>query len=109
SWPGDCMFEFALRGVMLVSGLAGLSLSLWSATSSPAFAETQSVAVLEPQAAVAAAPSCPGRPDALGTSRTITVDAATFPHIGTMQYKQTLPLNDHEVVITFDDGPLPPY
>jgi peptidoglycan/xylan/chitin deacetylase (PgdA/CDA1 family) len=26
-----------------------------------------------------------------------------------MQYKQTLPLNDHEVVITFDDGPLPPY
>ena len=26
-----------------------------------------------------------------------------------MQYKQTLPLNDHEVVITFDDGPIPPY
>ena len=26
-----------------------------------------------------------------------------------MQYRQTLPLNDHEVVITFDDGPLPPY
>ena len=32
-----------------------------------------------------------------------------FDHIGTMQYKQTLPLNDHEVVLTFDDGPLPPY
>jgi peptidoglycan/xylan/chitin deacetylase (PgdA/CDA1 family) len=26
-----------------------------------------------------------------------------------MQYAQTLPLNDHEVVITFDDGPIPPY
>ena len=26
-----------------------------------------------------------------------------------MHYRQTLPLNDHEVVITFDDGPLPPY
>ena len=26
-----------------------------------------------------------------------------------MQYKQTLPLKDHEVVITFDDSPLPPY
>ena len=26
-----------------------------------------------------------------------------------MQYKQTLPLNDHEVVLTFDDGPIPPY
>jgi peptidoglycan/xylan/chitin deacetylase (PgdA/CDA1 family) len=26
-----------------------------------------------------------------------------------MQYRTTLPLNDHEVVITFDDGPLPPF
>ena len=26
-----------------------------------------------------------------------------------MQYKQTLPLKDHEVVLTFDDGPIPPY
>jgi peptidoglycan/xylan/chitin deacetylase (PgdA/CDA1 family) len=26
-----------------------------------------------------------------------------------MQYPQTLPLEDHEVVLTFDDGPLPPY
>jgi peptidoglycan/xylan/chitin deacetylase (PgdA/CDA1 family) len=26
-----------------------------------------------------------------------------------MQYKQILPLKDHEVVLTFDDGPLPPY
>jgi hypothetical protein len=25
-----------------------------------------------------------------------------------MQYRQTLPLNDHEVVITFDDGPCRP-
>jgi peptidoglycan/xylan/chitin deacetylase (PgdA/CDA1 family) len=55
------------------------------------------------------AASCPGNPDAIGTSRTITVDAATFPRIGNIQYKTTLPLNDHEVVITFDDGPLPPY
>ena len=26
-----------------------------------------------------------------------------------MQYRETLPLKDHEVVLTFDDGPLPPY
>ncbi len=26
-----------------------------------------------------------------------------------MQYGESLPLNDHEVVLTFDDGPLPPY
>lgn len=52
---------------------------------------------------------CPGNPNALGTSRTISVDPAALPRIGSMQYKTTLPLDDHEVVITFDDGPLPPY
>ncbi len=26
-----------------------------------------------------------------------------------MEYDETLPLQDHEVVLTFDDGPLPPY
>jgi hypothetical protein len=29
--------------------------------------------------------------------------------LGMMQYPETLPLADHEVVLTFDDGPLPPY
>lgn len=57
----------------------------------------------------ASAQSCPGHPDAIGTSRTITVDPRVLPHIGTMQYKESLPLEDHEVVLTFDDGPLPPY
>jgi peptidoglycan/xylan/chitin deacetylase (PgdA/CDA1 family) len=56
-----------------------------------------------------AAESCPGHPDAIGTSRTITVDPQATPHIGTMQYKTSLPLKDHEVILTFDDGPLPPY
>ena len=53
--------------------------------------------------------SCPGHPDALGTSRVITVTPAEFKRIGSMQYKQELPLKDHEVVLTFDDGPIPPY
>ena len=35
------------------------------------------------------------------------VDPREHPRIGTMQYPQTLPLRDHEVVLTFDDGPLP--
>jgi len=56
-----------------------------------------------------AAEECPGNPDAIGTSRTITVDPAQFPRIGKIQYRQTLPLEDHEVVLTFDDGPIPPY
>lgn len=55
------------------------------------------------------AADCPGHPEALGTSRTIAVDPREHPRIGTMQYAQTLPLRDHEVVLTFDDGPLPKY
>lgn len=58
--------------------------------------------------ATAAAPAaaCPG--GALGTSRQIAVDAHAYPRVGVMQYRQSLPLADHEVVLTFDDGPLPP-
>jgi peptidoglycan/xylan/chitin deacetylase (PgdA/CDA1 family) len=52
---------------------------------------------------------CPGNPDALGTSRVLAISPNEFGHVGRMQYKQKLPLNDHEVVITFDDSPLPPY
>jgi peptidoglycan/xylan/chitin deacetylase (PgdA/CDA1 family) len=60
-------------------------------------------------ASPALADPCPGNPDALGTSRVITVSPEDFTRIGSMQYKQQLPLKDHEVVLTFDDGPLPPY
>jgi peptidoglycan-N-acetylglucosamine deacetylase len=56
---------------------------------------------------VASAADCPGHPGALGTSRTLVVDPREHPRIGTMQYPETLPLQDHEVVLTFDDGPLP--
>jgi len=57
----------------------------------------------------ASAETCPGNLDALGTSRVLTINPGEFTLLGTMQYEQTLPLKDHEVVITFDDGPLPPY
>jgi peptidoglycan/xylan/chitin deacetylase (PgdA/CDA1 family) len=55
----------------------------------------------------ALAADCPGNPDAIGTSRTLVVDPREHPRIGTMQYPETLPLRDHEVVLSFDDGPLP--
>src|ERR1700722_2854441 len=55
----------------------------------------------------ASAADCPGHPDALGTSRTLVVDPREHLRIGTMQYPETLPLEDHEVVLSFDDGPLP--
>ncbi len=59
--------------------------------------------------AAAAAQPCPGNPDAIGTSRVLTIRPGEYNRLGTMQYPETLPLADKEVVITFDDGPLPPY
>jgi peptidoglycan/xylan/chitin deacetylase (PgdA/CDA1 family) len=56
-------------------------------------------------AAPAAALDCgPGR---LGVSRTVKIDASPGVSIGGMQYGRPLPLKDKEVVLTFDDGPLP--
>jgi peptidoglycan/xylan/chitin deacetylase (PgdA/CDA1 family) len=55
------------------------------------------------------AAECRGKPDALGTSRTLVVDPNEHIRLGMMQYSETLPLADREVVLTFDDGPLPPY
>jgi peptidoglycan-N-acetylglucosamine deacetylase len=54
-----------------------------------------------------APPPCPGNPDALSTSRVITVDAAVTPRVGRKHFPATLPLADKEVVLTFDDGPWP--
>ncbi|MCX7318604.1 MAG: polysaccharide deacetylase family protein [Hyphomicrobiales bacterium] len=75
------------RRVQFVGLLAGLALL----SAVPAVADTCS------------------NPDALGTSRTIVVDPREYPRIGTMQYEKTLPLRDKEVVLTFDDGPIPKY
>jgi peptidoglycan-N-acetylglucosamine deacetylase len=56
--------------------------------------------------AVAAEP-CLDSPGALGTARVLAVDPATTPPVGRQQFPQTLPLRNHEVVLTFDDGPWP--
>jgi peptidoglycan/xylan/chitin deacetylase (PgdA/CDA1 family) len=45
--------------------------------------------------------------DVLGTSRVLTVSAATTPRVGRKHFPTTLPLAPKEVVLTFDDGPLP--
>jgi peptidoglycan/xylan/chitin deacetylase (PgdA/CDA1 family) len=55
----------------------------------------------------AAAAACPGNADALGTARSLAVDAASTPRVGLKQFPQTLPLARKEVVLTFDDGPWP--
>jgi peptidoglycan-N-acetylglucosamine deacetylase len=56
-----------------------------------------------------AASTCEGKTDALGTSRVVAVDPREHTRVGSMQYRETLPLADHEVVLSFDDGPSPRY
>ncbi len=59
-------------------------------------------AVAGPCGAAAGAP-CP--PDALGVSRTLKLDTRGGFAVGLKTYPRTLALADHEVVLTFDDGP----
>ena len=51
--------------------------------------------------------ACSEEPDALGTSRVLTVGTLGGGSVGLKSYPRTLPLADHEVVLTFDDGPWP--
>jgi peptidoglycan/xylan/chitin deacetylase (PgdA/CDA1 family) len=58
-------------------------------------------------ASASQAEQCHALSGALGTARIMALDPAAFPQVGTVQYPQTVPLRDHEVVLTFDDGPEP--
>ena len=74
--------------------------------------QTQDQNQIQDQAGVPAqqrGQTCPGNPNALGTSRVLAIDESEYKRVGRMQYPDSLPLNDKEVVLTFDDGPLPPY
>jgi peptidoglycan/xylan/chitin deacetylase (PgdA/CDA1 family) len=44
-------------------------------------------------------------PDKLGTSRVVEVGTQGGLAVGLKTYPQTIPLADHEVILTFDDGP----
>lgn len=48
-----------------------------------------------------------GDADAIGVSRVLKLDTSKGLEVGTFQYHQTLPLGPREVVLTFDDGPMP--
>src|SRR5262245_18560880 len=51
------------------------------------------------------APTCP-RPDALGVSRVVEIDGSGGPRFGAPHGDRDL-LASREVVLTFDDGPMP--
>jgi peptidoglycan/xylan/chitin deacetylase (PgdA/CDA1 family) len=41
--------------------------------------------------------------------RRLAIDPREFPTVGKLQYNTTLPLQEKEIVLTFDDGPRPPF
>jgi peptidoglycan/xylan/chitin deacetylase (PgdA/CDA1 family) len=83
-----------LRANALLSGIMIWLALIWHVFVSPSLA-----------AAPKAAPCL--RPGTLGTSRVLAVDVAATPRVGLKSFPETLPLTDHEVVLTFDDGPWP--
>lgn len=61
------------------------------------------------QGAATGRPGCPANPAALGVSRVIEIDTQSGPRFGHQQYPDHTILQDGEVVLTFDDGPLRRY
>ena len=57
----------------------------------------------------ARAQNCAANPDALGTSRVLAINPSEYPRVGSMDHAADLPLTDKEVILTFDDGPVPRY
>ena len=77
-----------------------------AAAPSPAPANAPAPAAPQQQAAapVHPIPAC-DKPDAIGLSRIVEIDTTGGPAFGTEHFKQYDFLRDHEVVLTFDDGP----
>jgi peptidoglycan-N-acetylglucosamine deacetylase len=62
-------------------------------------------AVFALMAGASAAAAAPCGPDKLGTSRVVEVGTQGGLEVGLKTYPRTIPLADHEVILTFDDGP----
>ena len=81
----------------------------------PAAAPKPAPAAAAPAPTAAQAPAAPpmpkaqpiacNNPNALGVSRTVQIDTTGGPGFGMEHFKSHDFLNDHEVVLTFDDGP----
>jgi peptidoglycan/xylan/chitin deacetylase (PgdA/CDA1 family) len=88
---------------LLMSGAA------WSQTPVPPAAAAAPQAAAAPATAQAPQPAraqCTN-PNALGVTRTVEIDTTGGPGFGFEHFKELDFLRDHEVVLTFDDGPWP--
>jgi len=69
--------------------------------------ENEANASMGPAAPPVEQKACPGNPNPLGVSRVVEIDTTGGPGFGFQHYKMYDFLQPKEVVLTFDDGPLP--
>jgi len=80
----------------------------WSQTAATkSAAAPQATPAPAPAAAPAPAKAPCANPNALGIARVVEIDTTGGPGFGFEHFKQLDFLRDHEVVLTFDDGPWP--
>jgi peptidoglycan/xylan/chitin deacetylase (PgdA/CDA1 family) len=96
--------EESMRGGLAYVFALSVSLAVLGAAQAQNASSTVGAA---PPAAAAPTTSCPGNPNALGVSRVVEIDTAGGPGFGFEHFKMYDFLRDHEVVLTFDDGPWP--
>jgi peptidoglycan/xylan/chitin deacetylase (PgdA/CDA1 family) len=70
-----------------------------------AIASPRAAPALAPRAPVMVAPPTCANPNAMGVARVVEIDTTGGPGFGSQHFKSYDFLNDHEVVLTFDDGP----
>jgi peptidoglycan/xylan/chitin deacetylase (PgdA/CDA1 family) len=71
----------------------------------PTGPRANSATVLAPAPVAALKPPPCTNPNAMGVARTVEIDTTGGPGFGSQHFKNYDFLNDHEVVLTFDDGP----
>ena len=91
-------FAMALAISMSTAGAAAWAQNTPAPAAAPAPA---------PAAAPAPAKAACANPNALGIERTVQIDTTGGPGFGFQNFKAYDFLRDHEVVLTFDDGPWP--
>src|SRR6202162_2003915 len=87
------------------SGLAWSQTPPTKSAAAPQAAAPQGAPAPAP-APASAKPAC-ANPNALGIARVVEIDTTGGPGFGFEHFKQLDFLRDHEVVLTFDDGPWP--
>ena len=101
-------WEYVMRAIFALSLLsAALICAPRVLSAAPAEATPESQKAMGPAAPTAPKQVCPGNPDPLGVARVVEIDTTGGPGFGFQNYKEYDFLQPKEVVLTFDDGPLP--